>query len=268
SFTDSNLTLFCSTARCSAYPCSCPSFTTGSVQVRSCDLCGHGWVAHALEKLPAPSRSGPVEVVLPGLVFDLGALVLYGAQAVPVRLKILLDRLFSVLTPDQVSHILHSLGWSLEDYVRGYMLQGPGGMVLDRWVMVTPEEELLLFKQFLRFGETRPIVELMTPHGLDPTDQPFGPEVTSAPKSCQQDLSGHEAALARLKSTQEPSGLLEDNNSTNYFENVPGGLSSLLPFHSPRSDLLSSGPSIQSPSQQNPLKSTSRELADSRSIRT
>lgn len=123
--------------------------------------------------------------------------------------------------------------------------QGPGGIVLDRWVMVTPEEELLLFKQFLRFGETRPIVELMTPHGLDPTDQPFGPEVTSAPKSCQQDLSGHEAALARLKSTQEPSGLLEDNNSTNYFENVPGGLSSLLPFHSPRSDLLSSGPSIQ-----------------------
>lgn len=117
--------------------------------------------------------------------------------------------------------------------------------MLDRWVMVTPEEELLLFKQFLRFGETRPIVELMTPHGLDPTDQPFGPEVTSAPKSCQQDLSGHEAALARLKSTQEPSGLLEDNNSTNYFENVPGGLSSLLPFHSPRSDLLSSGPSIQ-----------------------
>uniref|UniRef100_A0A8C7YC34 Uncharacterized protein n=1 Tax=Oryzias sinensis TaxID=183150 RepID=A0A8C7YC34_9TELE len=174
--------LFCSTARCSAYPCSCPSFTPGSVQVRSCDLCGHGWVAHALEKLPAPPRSGPVEVVLPGLVFDLGALVLYRAQAVPVRLKILLDRLFSVL----VSHILHSLGWSLEDYVRGYMLQGPGGIVLDRWVMVTPEEELLLFKQFLRFGETRPIVELMT---------------------------GHEAALVRLKSTQEPSGLLEDNNS-------------------------------------------------------
>lgn len=49
-----------------------------------------------------PSRCGPVEVALPGLVFDLSSLVLYGAQAVPVRLKILLDRLYSVLTPEQV----------------------------------------------------------------------------------------------------------------------------------------------------------------------
>lgn len=43
-----------------------------------------------------------VEVALPGRVFDLSSLVLYGAQAVPIRLKILLDRLFSVLTPEQV----------------------------------------------------------------------------------------------------------------------------------------------------------------------
>lgn len=60
----------------------------------------------ALEKLrvPAqqPSGCGPVEVALPGLVFDLSSLVLYGAQAIPVQLKILLDRLYSVLTPDQV----------------------------------------------------------------------------------------------------------------------------------------------------------------------
>lgn len=110
----------------------------------------------ALEKLQAQSSSscGPVEVALPGLVFDLSSLVLYGAQAVPVRLKILLDRLYSILTPEQVQtlilmkmykvvvtdislivkhftlffvfqvgHILHTLGWSLGDYVRGYMLQ-------------------------------------------------------------------------------------------------------------------------------------------------
>lgn len=43
-----------------------------------------------------------MEVALPGLVFDLSSLVLYGAQAIPVRLKILLDRLYSILTPDQV----------------------------------------------------------------------------------------------------------------------------------------------------------------------
>ncbi|RVE60870.1 hypothetical protein OJAV_G00185150 [Oryzias javanicus] len=204
--------------------------------------CLHSGMCPALEKLPAPPTSGPVEVVLPGLVFDLGALVLYRAQAVPVRLKILLDRLFSVLAPDQVSNVLHSLGWSLGDYVRGYMLQGPGGSVLDRWVMVTPEEELLLFKQFLRFGETRPIVEMMAPQGLDATDQPFGPEAKSGPKSCQQDPRNHEAALVRFRSTQEPSGLLQDTK--NYFESVPGGPSSLLPFHSLQPDL-SSGASIK-----------------------
>ncbi|XP_076738239.1 zinc finger protein basonuclin-2 [Maylandia zebra] len=149
--------------RCTLSCCSCVCFRPGSVQLRSCDCCGHGWVAHALEKLQAqpPSSCGPVEVALPGVVFDLSSLVLYGAQAIPVRLKILLDRLYSILTPEQVGHILHTLGWNLGDYVRGYMLQFPSGKVLDRWFMVTPEEEVLIFKQFLRFGETRPIVELM-----------------------------------------------------------------------------------------------------------
>ncbi len=60
----------------------------------------------AMEKLhlqaQQPSSCGPVEVALPGPVFDLSSLVLYGAQAVPVRLKILLDRLYSILTPEQV----------------------------------------------------------------------------------------------------------------------------------------------------------------------
>lgn len=60
----------------------------------------------ALEKLhfqaQQPSSCGPVEVALPGLVFDLSSLVLYGAHAIPVRLKILLDRLYSILTPEQV----------------------------------------------------------------------------------------------------------------------------------------------------------------------
>lgn len=60
----------------------------------------------ALEKLylqaQQPSTCRPVEVALPGLVFDLSSLVLYGAQAIPVRLKILLDRLYSILTPEQV----------------------------------------------------------------------------------------------------------------------------------------------------------------------
>ncbi|KAF3837555.1 hypothetical protein F7725_005019 [Dissostichus mawsoni] len=133
-----------------------------------------------------PSSCGPVEVALPGLVFDLSSLVLYGAQAVPVRLKILLDRLYSVVTTEQVGHILHTLGWSLGDYVRGYMLQHHVGKVLDRWLMVNPEEELLILKQFLRFGETRPIVELMTLQCLA-----ADPELNHTSKSFHSHITTH-----------------------------------------------------------------------------
>ncbi|KAJ7425574.1 hypothetical protein BTVI_02487 [Pitangus sulphuratus] len=67
-----------------------------------------------------------VEIVQSNVVFDISSLMLYGTQAVPVRLKILLDRLFSVLKQEEVLHILHGLGWTLRDYVRGYILQGEG----------------------------------------------------------------------------------------------------------------------------------------------
>uniref|UniRef100_A0A3B3YUJ1 Zinc finger protein basonuclin-2 n=1 Tax=Poecilia mexicana TaxID=48701 RepID=A0A3B3YUJ1_9TELE len=168
--------------RCSVSSCSCACFKPGKVKLRSCDRCGHGWVEHALETVQAapPSGAGPVEVALPGLVFDLSSLVLFGAQAVPVQLKILLDRLYSVLTPEQVGQILNGLGWSLGDYVRGYMLQRPDGEALERWDTATAPEQLLLLRQFLRFGETRPIVEEMILQHLEgeallPHQQPDAP---------------------------------------------------------------------------------------------
>nr|XP_057924909.1 zinc finger protein basonuclin-2 isoform X2 [Doryrhamphus excisus] len=147
---------------CAAPRCGCPRYEVGNDDAGSCD-CGHSWVTHAIRKLwpRPPSNRGPVEAVLPGPVLDLSSLVLYGTQALPVRLKILLDRLYSVLTPQQVAHILRSLGWTLADYVRGYKLQRADGKALERWSMVSPEEETLLLKEFLRFGETRPVVEFM-----------------------------------------------------------------------------------------------------------
>ncbi|KAJ4918614.1 hypothetical protein JOQ06_027848 [Pogonophryne albipinna] len=226
--------------RCTASGCSCVSFKPGSVQLRSCDRCGHGWVPHALAKLHLqaqfPSSCGPVEVALPGLVFDLSSLVLYGAQAVPVRLKILLDRLYSVLTTEQVGHILHTLGWSLGDYVRGYMLQHHVGKVLDRWVMVDPEEELLILEQFLRFGETRPTVELMTLQCLaaDPenhTSKSFHSHVTT--------YSERNGGVVRNTRGDVVAGVFQfkkaspanPNKPTHL--NYPGGPSLLLPFHFP-----------------------------------
>lgn len=64
-----------------------------------------------------------MEIVQSNVVFDISSLMLYGTQAVPVRLKILLDRLFSVLKQEEVVHILHALDWTLQDYIRGYVLQ-------------------------------------------------------------------------------------------------------------------------------------------------
>ena len=64
-----------------------------------------------------------VEIVQPNIVFDIASLILYGAQAVPIRLKILLDRLFSVLQHEEVLQVLRGFGWSYEDYARGYILQ-------------------------------------------------------------------------------------------------------------------------------------------------
>lgn len=84
----------------------------------------------ALDKLSTQHLYHPtqVEIVQSNVVFDISSLMLYGTQAVPVRLKILLDRLFSVLKQEEVLHILHGLGWTLRDYVRGYILQVSGGL--------------------------------------------------------------------------------------------------------------------------------------------
>ena len=72
----------------------------------------------------APSAGGfGVEAVSPNIVFDVASLVLYGTHAIPVRLKILLDRLFSVLREEEVVQILKGYGWTLEDYQRGYILK-------------------------------------------------------------------------------------------------------------------------------------------------
>ncbi|EPY75225.1 hypothetical protein CB1_001745004 [Camelus ferus] len=170
--------------RCTLVNCTCECFQPGKINLRTCDQCKHGWVAHGEQNLGFSSRahyvhmerkvglvnpvpvhclglcrehlaietcragasgyeeaSGPqmgaldklstqhlyhptqVEIVQSNVVFDISSLMLYGTQAVPVRLKILLDRLFSVLKQEEVLHILHGLGWTLRDYVRGYILQ-------------------------------------------------------------------------------------------------------------------------------------------------
>lgn len=53
--------------------------------------------------------------------FDVASLVLYGTNALPVRLKILLDRIFCTLSYEELLHLLNEFGWTHEDYARGYI---------------------------------------------------------------------------------------------------------------------------------------------------
>ncbi|XP_018913909.2 zinc finger protein basonuclin-2 isoform X2 [Bemisia tabaci] len=158
----------CTSIRCTVPGCACDCFTPGKLHIRYCETCNHGWVPHALDKLGFRHVLGgsPVEPVQANVVFDIASLVLYGCQALPIRLKILLDRLFSVLHRDQVTQVLAGFGWSQEDYARGYILQEPHGAVLDKWNICSPEEEPLVLQQFLRFGETRAITQQLLLHGV------------------------------------------------------------------------------------------------------
>ncbi|XP_077449285.1 zinc finger protein basonuclin-1 [Stigmatopora argus] len=149
---------------CTLLNCNCENFKPGRMKQRQCENCMHGWVAHALSKLKLHHmyHKSQVEMVHSDVVFDICSLMLYGTHAIPVRLKILSDRLFSVLKEDDVIKILNAFDWTLEDYIRGYVLQDVAGKVMDRWAITTSEEEIAILQQFLRFGETKSIVELMT----------------------------------------------------------------------------------------------------------
>lgn len=124
------------------------------------------------------------------------------------------------------------------------LLQFPGGKVLDRWLMVTPEEELLILKQFLRFGETRPIVELMTLQCLTAASHLSDPELKSNLSTFIERNGGTPGPLRNIRGDSllvtgvcrfKRTGPDEHNDSVHHFENFPGGQSLLLPFHFPSS---------------------------------
>eukprot|EP00062_Callorhinchus_milii_P002378 gi/632938508/ref/XP_007905232.1/ PREDICTED: zinc finger protein basonuclin-1 isoform X1 [Callorhinchus milii] len=213
--------------RCTLVNCNCECFQPGKINLRQCDQCKHGWVVHALDKLRVHHlyQHSQVEIVQSNVVFDISSLMLYGTQAVPIRLKILLDRLFSVLKQEEVLQILHSLGWTLQDYIRGYILQDVSGKVLDRWTIMTYEEEMVSLHQFLRFGETKSIVELMA----------------------IQEKEGHSIVISSTKSNSDIRAFIESSNQTrnpglsthvekvnsnniHHFENIVNNLAFMLPF--------------------------------------
>ncbi|KAJ8336160.1 hypothetical protein SKAU_G00395030 [Synaphobranchus kaupii] len=217
--------------RCTLLNCTCECFQPGRISLRTCDHCKHGWVAHALDKLSTQHLHHPsqVEMVQSSVVFDISSLMLYGTQALPVRLKILLDRLFSVLKQEEVLHILHSLGWTLRDYVRGYILQDAVGKVLERWSIMSQEEEVVTLQQFLRFGETKSIVELMA------LQEQEGQVVTAPPAEVRSGIRTFIESSSPARGPARSPALLTclqggSPNSIHHFENLPNSLAFLLPF--------------------------------------
>ncbi|KAM4747820.1 zinc finger protein basonuclin-1 [Rhinophrynus dorsalis] len=213
--------------RCTLVNCICLGFKPGKINHRHCDQCRHGWVAHALSKLRIPHfyPTSQVEIVQSSVVFDISSLMLYGTQAIPIRLKILLDRLFSVLKQEEVLQILHSLDWTLQDYIRGYVLQDGSGKVLDHWSIMTVEEELATLQQFLRFGETKSIVELMAIHEKE------GYSVIVPSARTSSDIRAFIESSNQRSSPILPSPMEKVSQSTIHpFENMINNMAFTLPF--------------------------------------
>ncbi|XP_026234586.1 zinc finger protein basonuclin-1 isoform X2 [Anabas testudineus] len=213
---------------CTLVNCNCDSFKPGKLKRRQCENCKHGWVAHALSKLKVHHmyQSSQVEIVHSNVVFDICSLMLYGTQAIPIRLKILLDRLFSVLKQEEVIQILNALDWTLQDYIRGYVLQDVAGKVLDRWAIMTFEEEIATLQQFLRFGETKSIVELMALQ--DKEGQAVLVPSTRTNSDIRTFIERNTPRTAANLSTAKVDKL--SGNSMHHFENFINSMAFMLPF--------------------------------------
>eukprot|EP00116_Pleurobrachia_bachei_P011018 sb/3471280/ len=73
-------------------------------------------------------------------VWSTVAMVLKGYDAIPMELKILLDRLLAAYHDTlrvERRHRLAQMGWSEEDYARGYKLEDPSGRELSQWTSCT-----------------------------------------------------------------------------------------------------------------------------------
>ncbi|KAH9282590.1 Zinc finger protein basonuclin-2 [Echinococcus granulosus] len=146
--------------RCASTGCECKAFQPRVNAIRQCSGCSHSWVFHACSKFQnLPPFFGNSLKSDPGLIivlFETMSMALLGCHAIPTRIKILLDRIWSSsrLQVDLTQFLL-SFGWTLQDYTRGYMLTDHKGQLRDRWVSCRVEEEALIIQQFLRFLETR-----------------------------------------------------------------------------------------------------------------
>ncbi|KPP75999.1 zinc finger protein basonuclin-2-like, partial [Scleropages formosus] len=99
------------------------------------------------------------------------------------------------------------------------------GKVLDRWTIMSREEEIITLQQFLRFGETKSIVELMA------IQEKEGQAVTVPSSKTDSDIRTFIESNNRSRSPTLLTHLENSNpSSIHHFENIPNSLAFLLPF--------------------------------------
>ncbi|KRZ04899.1 Protein disconnected [Trichinella zimbabwensis] len=163
-FNTSNIHHCLSVASCSIANCRCANFNADVNNTRySSSPCT---VFGGIFSEPRDGKS----------VFNILSMVLFGAQAVPIQLKILLDRLLCSVDPNARPALLESFGWNMDDYTRGYVLEDKFGRELTSWSMCSREEEQLIYPFFLSFPETRSLaLKMMVTDQLSSTAPPVVP---------------------------------------------------------------------------------------------
>ncbi|TGZ62657.1 hypothetical protein CRM22_007318 [Opisthorchis felineus] len=165
--------------RCSGPNCECRHFQPDLTNLRQCTECNHSWVTHVLTKLATHPRlvdnTPNTTSARFSATFEIMSMTLFGCHAIPIRIKILLDRLLSAqLLQSDVVRLLLSFGWTFQDYSRGYMLTNSSGQLREQWDICRLDEEPLIIQQFIRFPETRLLAQDMLKLGSFRPPSPSG----------------------------------------------------------------------------------------------
>ncbi|KAF8570615.1 hypothetical protein P879_01325 [Paragonimus westermani] len=156
--------------RCVCASCGCRRFQPNASSPRQCAECLHTWTMHVLSKVNHSSTNDSASTPSTFIAaFEIMSMALFGCHAIPIRAKILLDRLLSAqLLQADVVRLLLPFGWTFQDYSRGYMLTTPNGQLRDHWETCQPDEEPVVIQQFLRFPETRQLAQSMLAQNAPP----------------------------------------------------------------------------------------------------
>uniref|UniRef100_A0A1I7VFL0 Zinc finger protein n=1 Tax=Loa loa TaxID=7209 RepID=A0A1I7VFL0_LOALO len=133
-----------------------PPTTSGNVQKRiQCGLIsdlsrsGLSTIVNADDITNAADASNSGTVDQTDLIEAITFASLYGFQAVPIRIKILLHRALSTLTKKRAEAIIRRTGWKIDDFERGFIQEDvKTGKPLNNWMCANVQCELQLMDRF------------------------------------------------------------------------------------------------------------------------